>query len=88
MRFLLPFFLLIDFPEFQKFLDESQPSFLLVRLDTKSSAGEYNWLFIAYVPDNSKVRDKMLYASSRASLTKDLGDYRFVDSMWGTEPVS
>ncbi|KAI9281779.1 hypothetical protein BC943DRAFT_329564 [Umbelopsis sp. AD052] len=74
-----------DFPELQKYLDESQPSFILVRLDTKSSAGEYNWLFIAYVPDNSKVRDKMLYASSRASLTKDLGDYRFVDNMWGTE---
>ncbi|KAI8575941.1 hypothetical protein K450DRAFT_259503 [Umbelopsis ramanniana AG] len=74
-----------DFSELQKYLDDSQPSFILVRLDTKSSAGEYNWLFIAYVPDNSKVRDKMLYASSRASLTKDLGDYRFVDNMWGTE---
>jgi twinfilin-like protein len=60
----------------------------LVRLDSKSSAGEYNWLFVAFVPDNAKVRDKMLYASTRATLTKELGDYRFVDSMWGTDPVS
>lgn len=28
----------------------------------------------------------MLYASTRTSLTKELGDYRFVDSMWGTDP--
>ncbi|KAG2173599.1 hypothetical protein INT43_005017, partial [Umbelopsis isabellina] len=75
-----------DFEQVQKYLDESQPSFILVRLDTKTSAGEYEWLFIAFVPDNAKVRDKMLYASSRASLTKELGDYRFVDSMWGTDP--
>ncbi|CAO3689390.1 unnamed protein product [Umbelopsis vinacea] len=76
-----------DFGELQKYLDESQPAFILVRLDSKTSAGEYNWLFIAFVPDNAKVRDKMLYASTRATLTKELGDYRFVDSMWGTNPT-
>ncbi|GAB5590817.1 Twinfilin-1 [Umbelopsis nana] len=75
-----------DFSELQKYLDQSQPAFVLVRLDSKSSAGEYNWLFVAFVPDNAKVRDKMLYASTRATLTKELGDYRFVDSMWGTDP--
>ncbi|KAM3580875.1 Twinfilin-1 [Umbelopsis sp. WA50703] len=74
-----------DFGEVQKYLDESQPAFIVVRLDSKSSAGEYEWLFISYVPDNAKVRDKMLYASTRTSLTKELGDYRFVDSMWGTD---
>lgn len=30
----------------------------------------------------------MLYASTRATLTKELGDYRFVDSIYGTEKVS
>ncbi|CAG8520857.1 11490_t:CDS:2, partial [Racocetra fulgida] len=45
---------------------------------------DYEWIFFAYVPDNAKVRDKTLYASTRATLTKELGDYRFVDSMHGT----
>ena len=35
-----------------------------------------------------KVRDKMLYASTRATLTKELGDYRFVESMYGSTTVS
>jgi hypothetical protein len=30
----------------------------------------------------------MLYASTRATLLKDLGDSRFVDSMYGTTIVS
>ncbi|CAG8517611.1 2606_t:CDS:10 [Diversispora eburnea] len=68
----------------REFLDEANPCYILYRLDSKSSSGNYEWLFLAYVPDNAKVRDKMLYASTRASLTKDLGDTRFVDSMYGT----
>lgn len=40
---------------------------------------------MCYVPDFAKVRDKMLYASSRATLRKQLGDYRFVDDIFGTE---
>lgn len=57
-------------------------------MDEKSSTGEYNWLFLCYVPDNAKIRDKMLYASTRATLTKELGDYRFVDSIYGTDKVN
>jgi twinfilin-like protein len=56
-------------------------------LDEKTSTGEYKWLFLCYVPDHAKVRDKMLYASTRATLTKELGDYRFADSIYGTEKV-
>ncbi|RHZ88592.1 hypothetical protein Glove_22g100 [Diversispora epigaea] len=73
-----------DFAKVREFLDEEKPCYILYRLDSKSSTGNYEWLFLAYVPDNAKVRDKMLYASTRATLTKDLGDSRFVDSMYGT----
>ncbi|CAG8642650.1 2366_t:CDS:2, partial [Paraglomus occultum] len=73
-----------DFSKIQDFLEEKKPAYIIYRLDTKSSAGDYEWLFLAYVPDNAKVRDKMLYASTRATLTKELGDYRFVDSMYGS----
>ncbi|KAG0182087.1 Twinfilin-1 [Apophysomyces sp. BC1021] len=67
------------------YLESSQPAYVLVRLDNKSSTGEYQWIFLSYVPDNAKVREKMLYASTRATLTKELGDYRFVDSLYGTQ---
>ncbi|SCV69980.1 BQ2448_1374 [Microbotryum intermedium] len=40
-----------------------------------------SWLFISYVPDGSPVRSKMLYASSRQSLLRALGDSRFSSSI-------
>ena len=39
------------------------------------------------MPDKAKIRDKMLYASTRATLTKELGDYRFADQVYGTDKV-
>ncbi|KAG2215986.1 hypothetical protein INT46_007046 [Mucor plumbeus] len=69
-----------------EYLESKTPSYIFVRFDEKnSSSGEYKWLFLCYVPDNAKVRDKMLYASTRATLTRELGDYRFSDSIYGTE---
>lgn len=69
------------------YLEDDKPSYILVRLDEKNEAGEYNWLFLSYVPDHAKIRDKMLYASTRATLTKELGDYRFTDNIYGTTKV-
>jgi twinfilin-like protein len=36
------------------------------------------WVLLAWVPDNSRVRDKMLYSSSREDLKKSLGLGYFV----------
>ncbi|CAJ0751269.1 19325_t:CDS:2 [Entrophospora sp. SA101] len=44
-----------DFSEIAEFLEEEVPCFILYRLDSKSSSGDYEWLFAAYVPDHSKV---------------------------------
>ncbi|KAI8838383.1 hypothetical protein BC829DRAFT_404386, partial [Chytridium lagenaria] len=49
------------------------------RLDSKTATGDYAWLLIQYVPDHAKVRDKMLYAASKATLSKELGDSKFID---------
>ncbi|KAI7906899.1 uncharacterized protein BX663DRAFT_494128 [Cokeromyces recurvatus] len=68
-----------------EYIETNSPAYIFVRLDEKSSSGEYKWLFLCYVPDNAKVRDKMIYASTRVTLTKELGDYRFDDSIYGTE---
>ncbi|KAG1452733.1 hypothetical protein G6F56_007742 [Rhizopus delemar] len=77
-----------DYQHVAQYLETNTPSYVFVRLDEKASTGEYNWLFLSYVPDNAKVRDKMLYASTRATLTKELGDYRFVENFYGTDKIA
>lgn len=77
----------LDYTKITNFFEPVTPAYVLVRLDEKDTKGGYNWLFLCYVPDNAKVRDKMLYASTRASLTKGLGDSHFTDSVYGTTEV-
>lgn len=78
----------LDYTKITDFFEPATPAYVLVRLDEKDTKGGYNWLFLCYVPDNAKVRDKMLYASTRASLTKSLGDSHFTDSVYGTAEVN
>ncbi|KAF7353635.1 Protein tyrosine kinase [Mycena venus] len=61
-------------------IQENTPAYLLTKLDDPPA----EWLVIYYVPDTAKVRDKMLYASSRASLLKSLGSTLFSDSIFAT----
>jgi len=61
-------------------IQENTPAYLLTKLDDPPA----EWFVIYYVPDTAKVRDKMLYASSRASLLKSLGSTLFSDSIFAT----
>ncbi|KAJ2259125.1 Twinfilin-1 [Coemansia sp. RSA 455] len=70
-----------DFAQLPQLLDASEPCYLLVRLDDETSG---KWLIGTYVPDSAKVRAKMLYASSKAAVTKSLGESYFVDDIFGT----
>ncbi|KAF9920912.1 hypothetical protein FBU30_009122 [Linnemannia zychae] len=71
-----------DFATVHDNLEEKQPAYFLVRLgDTKASS---DWIFLCYVPDVAPIRQKMIYAATRATLTKDLGDSHFTDSIYGT----
>jgi hypothetical protein len=45
----------IDFEGVGEFLEEKIPCYILYRLDSKSSTGDYEWLFMTYVPDLAKV---------------------------------
>ncbi|KZV69454.1 actin depolymerizing protein [Peniophora sp. CONT] len=56
-----------DLPALESLLVDNVPAYVLARLD--NGAG---WLLIDYVPDGSRVRDKMLYASTRGALTRSL----------------
>ena len=50
-----------DFPLIQPLLEPKTPSFVLFRFD------DGRWLFVAYCPDGSAVRDRMMYAATRDS---------------------
>ncbi|XP_041072015.1 twinfilin-1-like [Carcharodon carcharias] len=64
-------------------LEEQQPAYILYRLDTMNAQG-FQWLFIAWSPDLSPVRQKMLYAATRATLKKEFGGSHIKDEIFGT----
>ncbi|KAB0358092.1 hypothetical protein FD755_009339 [Muntiacus reevesi] len=64
-------------------LDAQQPCYLLYRLDSQNAQG-FEWLFLAWSPDNSPVRLKMLYAATRATVKKEFGGGHIKDELFGT----
>ncbi|KAF7459778.1 Hypothetical predicted protein [Marmota monax] len=64
-------------------LDSQQPCYLLFRLDSQNAQG-FEWLFLAWSPDNSPVRLKMLYAATRATVKKEFGGGHIKDELFGT----
>ncbi|KAI3646023.1 hypothetical protein MP228_008951 [Amoeboaphelidium protococcarum] len=67
-----------DFSVATRLLQNDTPSYIVYKKD------DGNFILLCHVPDNAKVRDKMLYASTKATLMKELGDSLFVDSVYGT----
>jgi len=59
--------------------------YILFRTDVECDGG-YQWALFCYVPDRCKVRQKMLYASTRAELKLSLGSGNFVYDLFGTVP--
>jgi twinfilin-like protein len=53
-------------------LEESQPCYILFRLESTANNG-YEWLLFTWSPDVSPVRQKMLYASTKATLKLQFG---------------
>ncbi|XP_026162298.1 twinfilin-2-like isoform X2 [Mastacembelus armatus] len=64
-------------------LTPQEPCYLLYRLDSKNAQG-YEWIFIAWSPDQSPVRQKMMYAATRATLKKEFGGGHIKDEIFGT----
>jgi len=69
-----------DLDKLGDLLEDDLPAYVLVRLDEPQT----DWLAVFYVPETAKVRDKMLYASTRNSLTKALGSAPFKDTLFAT----
>ncbi|XP_051163190.1 twinfilin isoform X1 [Leptopilina boulardi] len=66
-------------------IEENQPAYILYRLDTKSDSG-YDWLFISWSPDTAPIRQKMLYASTKATLKQEFGTASIKEELHGTVP--
>uniref|UniRef100_A0A7N8XTZ0 Twinfilin-1 n=1 Tax=Mastacembelus armatus TaxID=205130 RepID=A0A7N8XTZ0_9TELE len=64
-------------------LEDDLPCYVLYRLDSTNTQG-YEWIFLAWSPDHSAVRHKMLYAATRATLKKEFGGGHIKDEIFGT----
>ncbi|KAG9336057.1 hypothetical protein JZ751_003323 [Albula glossodonta] len=64
-------------------LDAKEPCYILYRLDSQNAQG-YEWIFISWSPDQSPVRQKMLYAATRATVKKEFGGGHVKDELFGT----
>uniref|UniRef100_A0A6Q2Y0U4 Twinfilin-1 n=1 Tax=Esox lucius TaxID=8010 RepID=A0A6Q2Y0U4_ESOLU len=64
-------------------LEDDLPSYILYRLDSSNNQG-YEWIFLAWSPDRSPVRHKMLYAATRATVKKEFGGGLIKDELFGT----
>lgn len=53
-------------------IQPTTPSYLLYRLDAKNTLGHI-WLLITWVPEAAPIRQKMLYASTKATLKTEFG---------------
>jgi len=60
-------------------VDSDLPTYFLYRLDDKDSTDNFLWLLISWSPDHAHTRQKMLYASTKATLKKEFGQGQIKD---------
>lgn len=63
-------------------IDENEPCYMLYRLDEKEGEA-FKWLMISWSPDSASIRNKMLYASTKATLKKEFGSGQIKDDLYG-----
>src|SRR3989338_38704 len=77
-----------DFGGLAKQVAERDPCYLLFKLDESGGidGNQQQWIFVAYAPDNSHIKARMLYASSRDTCKKSLGYSYFAHDYHCTFP--
>jgi len=63
-------------------MDSDTPCFVLYRLDEKDSGGCHLWVMISWTPESSPTRQKMLYASTKATFKKQFGASQIKDEFF------
>ncbi|OQD76397.1 hypothetical protein PENDEC_c004G06158 [Penicillium decumbens] len=69
-------------PQLSSILQPKTPIYLLLRRPTSTSS---SLIALTYIPSNAPVRPKMLFASTRTTLTRELGTEKFGSSVFATE---
>lgn len=67
----------------KELLVDVQPCYVLYRLDSQNDIG-YEWILLSWSPDDSPVREKMLYASTKATLKAEFGGSLIKDDLFGS----
>ncbi|XP_063932571.1 twinfilin-1-like isoform X3 [Zophobas morio] len=67
-------------------LKPSEPCYILLRSDKVDKEKISLWVFISYIPEDLKVRDKMVYAATKSTLKKFFGGCIDVE-ISGTTPA-
>jgi len=73
-----------DFDLVPSVLNEREACYVLFRTDERNPQNVALWYVLCYVPDKCKVRDKMVYASTRSNLKSGLGANNIVEEIFGT----
>ncbi|XP_025423418.1 twinfilin [Sipha flava] len=68
----------------KQFILPEIPCYLLYRFDVKSDTKNYDWLLISWCPDVAPIRQKMLYASTKATLKQEFGSAKIKEELHGT----
>lgn len=66
-----------DFEAVKKALPPKSPAYVFFRLKDSVSEGEWDFVFITWLPEGSPVRDRMIYSSGVGSTAVMLGESRF-----------
>lgn len=76
-----------DYAKFvEPLIEENTPCYIFFRSDNRTPIG-YEWLLISYTPDTAKIREKMLYASTKATLKKEFGSTHIKEEYHATSQV-
>ncbi|CAF0938672.1 unnamed protein product [Rotaria sordida] len=54
-------------------VENNHAAYYFIRLDTISELNGHNWLLITYISDEAKARERMLYASTIATVKREFG---------------
>ncbi|KAF2751263.1 twinfilin-1 [Sporormia fimetaria CBS 119925] len=71
-----------DLQNLSPHLTPTQPLYIFLRLADDLSTSDSRLVAITYVPNAAPVRQKMLFASTRLSLLRDLGGEKFAESLF------
>jgi len=65
-------------------IEDGEPCYIIYRLDAKNDEGHHMYVYLTYIPNDTSVKNKMLYAATRATLKRIFGDRRIATDYLGT----